>query len=378
MRKWLMLGLVACGVGLAAVLSGGASRAEGPDLRPIEIVRRGVLERTVKAVGTVEAARVEILAAPETGILQKLRDESQPSVRRGETLFVVCAADLDQDAERRCLDLRRLEGPVREGRRAALAQARLRAERAEEAERTWRALEATRAVSRLERDTKTQALQTARLDVDIARLELETAEADVTRLRAEWDGLERRQGSCTVGAPFDGTIARRLVGRVGESVQRGTPVFELADLSHRRVRMRVPELDSPRVILGQEVRLRFDADPPIEEIGKITWIGAVAYEADERRFVDVLVTLEGPKGALRPGYQVDAEIVVTRADAALVVPLSVLRFQGGSALVEVREGEQWTIRAVETALRNLDEIEIRAGLNEGDQVRLPADPPGRA
>ncbi|MCG3193220.1 MAG: p-hydroxybenzoic acid efflux pump subunit AaeA [Thermoanaerobaculia bacterium] len=130
---------------------------------------------------------------------------------------------------------------------AALRQALSRVREAEADLRLSEA-EVSRAAQLLESKVGTrQSLDKAERDRDAASARRQTAGAEVERLTA----LLRK---AAIRAPFSGTILSRHIS-AGETVERGTPAFSLADLAKLRIEAEVDEMDTDRVKLGAPARI---------------------------------------------------------------------------------------------------------------------------
>jgi HlyD family secretion protein len=77
---------------------------------------------------------------------------------------------------------------------------------------------------------------------------------------------------------------------------------------------------------------------------------------------------------LAHGYQVDARVVLSEAQAVLKLPLTALFRDGDSWAVFVDSGGRAELRRIEIGRRNSVAAEIVAGLEEGERVVLhPSD-----
>ena len=83
--------------------------------------------------------------------------------------------------------------------------------------------------------------------------EVAKADADIRTAERRIETIREKIGKCVVTAPIDGTVLRVLL-RAGESFSTITPhpLFQLADLSVRRVRAEVDERDVQKVRVGQK------------------------------------------------------------------------------------------------------------------------------
>jgi HlyD family secretion protein len=87
-------------------------------------------------------------------------------------------------------------------------------------------------------------------------------------------------------APFAGTVAK-LDLKVGEQVLPGQPAIQLGDFSQWILETDdLTEIDVPKVQVGDEVRVTFDALPDLELTGVVDFISGI----DEEKFGDVTYT----------------------------------------------------------------------------------------
>jgi Cu(I)/Ag(I) efflux system membrane fusion protein len=225
----------------------------------------------------------------------------------------------------------------------------------------------------------------------------------------------------TLTSPVSGVVIQKRLEE-GAYVQTGTPVYEIADLSHLWVRLDAYEQDLPWLRYGQAVVLETEALPGELFEGRIVVIDPFI---DERtRTAKVRVNIDNTDGRLKPGMFVRAvaaarvgsggvvlgselagkwispmhpEVVkdgpgqcdvcgmdlvpaealglVTRDDALerpLVVPASAVLVTGRRAVVyvEVPDAERPTYEGREVTLgpRAGDEYIVLAGLEEGERI----------
>ncbi|GHC02495.1 hypothetical protein GCM10010080_15410 [Thermomonas carbonis] len=169
----------------------------------------------------------------------------------------------------------------------------------------------------------------------------------------------------TVASPISGVILQRSAS-VGAVAGEGMPLFEVADLSTLWVDLHIFGNDAGHITAGIPVTVTrmsdgVGAETTLERILPGT---ATASQSTVAR-----ATIGNIDGLWRPGSAVRARIVVDRADAAQVVPLTALQTdEGGRDVVYVREGERYEERVVTLGRRDAKSVEITAGLKPGEQV----------
>lgn len=206
-----------------------------------------------------------------------------------------------------------------------------------------------------------QAYDEAAIQVQGARTQRDVAEA-------QRDLARRMVMNATMRAPVDGRVSRvdaRLGGMVGDSY----PAFRVDDTHAFVVRVEVGDLDLPRIVPGQAVRLWPDALPDVELAGTVAGV-APSLDAWTRR-APVEVSVPGGDDRLIGNLFARGEIVVRQDPAALVLPAELVRREGqtrGLVMVE-KDGLAAEVEVV------VDAADSRAlavqGLVPGDRVIVP-------
>ncbi len=98
--------------------------------------------------------------------------------------------------------------------------------------------------------------------VEGRRQEIATLEKAHEKLLQDRDLLRRRLERTAIAAPAAGTVLTgELERRIGDRVQAGQSLLELAEMNGWQARVEVSETDWPQVEVGQEVRLYVEAFP---------------------------------------------------------------------------------------------------------------------
>ena len=304
---------------------GGMGGPGGARVLPVEIgtVQRGSIARTVSVSGVIEPIRtVGVNSQLPGAVLQVLVEEGTP-VRPGTTLAR--------------LDDRELAAQLRAAE-ASFQVAKAAYDRAEQL-----------------RDRKVITIPEYERD----RTAYEAA-------RAQYDQLRTRIGYATVRAPVAGVVTEKSV-EAGDVVSTNARLFAIADISTLVVRLGVSELDVVELEEGDPVRINLDAYPDRELRGRIRRVFPSGDPTT--RLVPVEVQLD-PTSAThaRPGFLARATFALATHDGVLLVPQSaIVGAQGNEAVFIVNDG-QAVRRTVETGLTSLGQVEIRSGLQEGEQI----------
>ena len=165
-------------------------------------------------------------------------------------------------------------------------------------------------------------------------------EADHQRLAVDFD-------HCTIRAPFAGYTGRKLID-VGEWVSPGTPVFELVDIAHIRVRVDLPERLFGRLSIGSPVSVQ-SGDRDSEALpGKV--IGISPNASGETHTFPVIIDVPNPKTRLAGGMLVRATLSLDNKFTGLAVSKDAIVRQGPQTMVyTVAEGKAVPVPVVTTS-----------------------------
>lgn len=221
----------------------------------------------------------------------------------------------------------------------------------------------------------------ARIDQQIAEITLERMNAMgvniydrriqellVARARESVEYLESRIEESTIRAPFAGTI-RSVEAVTSDRVQDYDTVIVLSDPAALELRMRVGRDQSTGISRGMPAEVSVDDEH---------WLPSRVIQVTHRdplrdatvRFEEFIAHLELPPGLkdVNLGSLLRSRIVLRRKTDTLLIPLAGLREFGGRTYVRVLEGDSRREQDVRVGIRTATDVEILAGLNEGQLV----------
>jgi membrane fusion protein (multidrug efflux system) len=209
----------------------------------------------------------------------------------------------------------------------------------------------------------------------VSKAELDSAESKFNRLNAVVDQMRSNIRKKTIIAPFDGQLGIRQVN-VGQMINAGQQVVSLQSLDPVYVDFALPQQHLQNLSAGLEARVRTDALPGREFIGKLTAINSVVDTVT--RNVMVQATLENPDHALRPGMFIKIDIVLPEKHKALVIPGSAISYApyGDSVFVIEKQKDEKTSKESQVLRQQFvrvgeargDFVSITAGLKAGETV----------
>jgi len=294
---------------------------EPPTTVAVEPVDRGTVVARYTTTATLEAEnRAEILARTQGVVMELLCEEGDRVASDAELLR------LEEDAAR--LRLQQTE--------VALAEQRSVFER-------HKASLDQEVVSKAEYDLAKANLEKAEVERDIAAHEL-----SYTRIRA----------------PFAGIVTRRLV-ELGQSVNAGTPLFEIASFDPLLARVHVPAKEMGSLRAGQSVELVLDSNQQ-KMTGRVQLVSPIIDAASGTVKVTVHVN-DYPEGT-RPGDFAHVSVVTQLHENVLRVPNIAVFEDRNEQVVFVAQDSVAVRRPVEVGFIDDTYTEVREGLVEGERV----------
>lgn len=301
----------------------GAAPAERAVPAVVAEVGRGRAEETVTAVGEVLARQAVTITSEVSGRVVEVPVTDGSRVSPGEVIV-----RLDDQRERAGLA----------ATEARATQARLQFQRTEEL---------------------TQRNVSARAQLDEQRAALQMAEAEVTQAA---EAVERR----TIRAPFAGDLGFLAVDP-GSFLEPGSAIVQLTTPPPVRLRFRLPSRFLAGLDVGDPVRGNSAAFPGVTFAGRVVTVDPTVDRASRNFTVEA--ELDDQRGRLRPGLFLDAAVVLSARDDALIVPENAVLFEGPVTYVYRLDEEARARRTpVELGARAAGMVEITGGLREGDRV----------
>jgi len=210
-------------------------------------------------------------------------------------------------------------------------------------------------------------------------LNLKLAKGKVNRLMSEVEEFNKDIERLKVKAPIDGMVIYRSNWQgekpaVGESVQFGQPIVELAVIEKMQLKAQIAEPDSGKIKLGQQVKIMIDGTQEIVLQGKVVELGRVFRDKssqDKRRVFDAIIAFEQPKNTvIRPGMTARIEVIIQVLDNALTLSTHAVKLDNGKGSVSVAGIFYNSDLPVEVTHIVGEKVVIQGGLSQGDIVTL--------
>ena len=311
---------------------------KGPPAAPVKVARVSKIDIApqVQLIGTAQPKLTSVVASDIEGLVEKF------DVREGD--FVK-------------------KGTVLARLKDSLLQINLKGAKANKADTEAQLRRARTDLKRSADLLASETIADKQHTDDLA--EVQSLEARVRRLEAEIEHIQDSIVKKTIRAPFSGFVIKEHT-QVGEWVEKGGPIVNMADLSSIEVLVDVPERYIPRLVLGGSTRVQVDALNPEKYTGKIAAIIPVGDSAS--RNFQVKVSVDNLNNRIKGGMLCRVSLAIGKPSSVLAVPKDAVVNMGQKYLLfVVREGVAQSL-PVQLGVASGSMIEVKGPIKAGMQV----------
>lgn len=303
------------------------------------VVRTG-LRQVARVSGTMNPVRQSVVKAEVAGTIAEVTVRRGEAVRQGQVLARLDTVMLKARLNERLANLEQVKAA-----RAVLQRSNTNAQTLKQ-----RGIVSDMASDQAQSNLNANAAQIAALEAQVAQARKSLADA-------------------TIVAPITGEVGERWVNP-GENVNVDARLFSVVSLEEIEVEALVPAREVPRLAIGQQVRLRVEGFGNDVFVGRIDRINPTV--APGTRAIPIFVILPNPDRRLKGGMFASGKVIIAQVDDTLAVPEKAVRQEDGATVVYALAGDTLVRRPVVIGLTETedDQVEIRSGLNAGDQVLI--------
>lgn len=196
--------------------------------------------------------------------------------------------------------------------------------------------------------------------------EMRNTEVKVTNAHYDYENAQLNLEKMKVRAPFDGVIVDLPHYTTDIRVEQGKPVVSLMAYDKMYMDVNLPESSIRYIKEMQPVYVTHYTIPGDTLRGKISELSPAI--STETRTFKGKVLIDNSQLKLRPGMFAKADIVVDRADSAIIIPKDVILSNRHRKYVYVVEKNTAKIRNLQTGLEDEYNIEIVSGLRENENL----------
>ena len=423
--KWILIGLVGVIVLLVVFKMVAGKKETGVKVSAEKVSRRTITE-TVNASGKVYP-EIEVKISPDiSGEIVELNVEEGDSVKRGQILARIFADIYALQRDEAASRVNQSAATV-ENSKASLEALQATLDQAKQNYDRNKKLYDDKVISRSEFEGFETAYKSAQANYNAAKQNIKGLEAGVQTAQTGLSSANKNLGRTTLVAPMDGIISSLLVKKgervSGNSFSLGTEMMRVADMNVLEVRVDVGENDVVKVHLGDSADVEVDAYNNRKFRGIVTQIASstkggagasglsstdvtqyeVRIRLDKDSYSDLLNPDRPKSFPFRPGMNASADIKTKRRENVLAVPINSVTTRvigsdktiadkkkdeekkkktegNGDETVVVnsdeleelvfvvqKDGKVKRVK-VKTDIQDINYIEIKEGLTEGDEV----------
>lgn len=343
------------------------------------VVQEGKISNTVTATGTISPITEVEVGTQVSGVIKKLYVDFNSVVKKGQLLAELDKVPLQTQVNSTKSDLMNAENDL------------------DYYQKNFNR-------TRLLHDKKS----VSDADYDNALYQLNKTKANVDKARSELSRVQNNLDYATIYSPIDGVVLLRAVDE-GQTVAANfsTPkLFTIAnDLTKMQVIANVDEADIGQIRQGQRVSFTVDAFPEDVFSGTVTQVRLEPTVSSNVVTYSVVVEAPNPYLKLKPGLTASITVFTQESDHTLIIPIKALHFTPDSTLLNnylkinkletikpditssstaglhkgktdslkkiwIKEGKNLVKVEVSTGINDGTNIEIRYGLNPGQEVIL--------
>lgn len=416
--KWILII-----VGLLAVLFVGAkmlgkSSKSGTKVTAEKAQKRTIIE-TVNASGKVYP-EVEVKISPDiSGEITELDVQEGDSVKKGQVLARIYADIYSSQRDEAAARVQQSQATVANSEasltalKAQLDQAKVNYDRNKD-------LFDQKVISKAEFEQYETQYRTAQSQYSAAQQNIRSLKAATQSTRTSLVAADKNLSRTTLVSPMNGVISSLSVKKgervSGNSFTLGTEMMRVAEMDVMEVRVDVGENDIVKVSIGDSADIEVDAYNNRKFKGVVTQIASstkttasssgdvtnyeVRIRIDPASYTDLVGPSKPNRFPFRPGMNASADIKTQKKDNVVSVPIAAVaaRVKGSDKSVADQKKEKektqadanqdvsvagddieevvFVIKAdgtvekrtVTTGVQDMNYIEIRSGLKEGEQI----------
>ncbi|MFN0149995.1 MAG: efflux RND transporter periplasmic adaptor subunit [bacterium] len=346
------LGSIVVVAGVVIALMSSRGNANKNKESTVEVTRGDIVDKAL-AVGTIEPLVEVSVKSKISGVVKTRFAEVGDFVKAGDPLLEIKPnptpielVEAKREVELREIEMRNVDAEIE--RQKALQERGL--------------------VSQQDFESKMRQQEESALQVQISKERLALLEDGRVTIR-------NANIKTLVESPIDGFVLEKMV-EIGDPVtplssyQEGTVLMKMADMKDLIFRGTVDEIDVGRLREGMPVEIKIGALPNAQVKGRLAKISLKARKQENSTVFPIEIALTETGGAvLRAGYSANADVIIDRREAVLIVPERVVTFAGDTTRVNVSlpsgDSEE---RMIKTGLSDAVSIEVTEGLAAGDLV----------
>lgn len=425
--KWIIISLVVI-IALLVILkkAGLLGKDQGTKVTAEKVMRRTIVE-TVNASGKVYP-EIEVKMSPDiSGEIVELNVAEGDSVKKGQVLAKIYGDIYATQRDQAAAIVNQQQAQLANSE-ASIGAMQAQLDQAKKTYDMQKQLYDGKVISANEFNTADAAYKSALANFSAAKQAINASQAGVESAKAGLAKANKDISLATLVSPMDGVVDLLNVKKgervVGSSMMAGTEMMRIADLSKIEIRVDVGENDIPKVHLGDTATIEVDAYNDRKFTGIVTQIASsnngAASQTDNSvststdvtnykvyirisrdSYKDLINNSKSKSFPFRPGMSASADIQTKTKTNVLSIPINAVTTRekndstgneqtqmaananNNQASVTNADASNNDLdevvfvvqpdgsvkkQIVKTGIQDINDIEITAGLKEGDEV----------
>ena len=314
-------------------------------------VTKGDVAAHLTVVGNLIGLQTVDVAPRTNGRLMSVSVQLGDPVRRGQTIAKIEDREIVEQVSQAEASQQVSKATIRQ-READLKVAELNFERSKN-------LFARQLLAKQALDDAESRYLAAEAQIDLSKALLMQADARLQELRINLQNTN-------VTSPVDGFVGKRNVDP-GAMVSQNSPIASVVDISKLKMVVNVVEKDIRLVTVGDRGDVDVDAYPGEKFRGRIARVAPVLDPATRTATMEIEIVNNDKR--LKPGMYARVSLTVEERKDTLVAPKSaVIDFENQRGVWMPNEDNRAKFMPVVLGIEDLDRIEIKSGLKEGDKI----------
>jgi len=214
----------------------------------------------------------------------------------------------------------------------------------------------------------------------VTKNDLLTSEANYEQLKAVYEGLKNKldiygvssqdsfQDKLVIKAPIDGYVTD-IQAHIGDRFDTTTPLMTIANLNKLVVVANIYDIDMPRIKHGTEVVFYTDVFPDKSFKGIVSYISA--QEDSDAKTVKTYIRLSDGRSLFKQNMFL--RIKILEGEKMLpTLPKTAVIYREGKFYVNLKEGEQFTLREIKPVRDVSEKLMAVEGLTDGEEIAYSA------
>ncbi len=196
--------------------------------------------------------------------------------------------------------------------------------------------------------------------------EIRQADVQATNARYAYDNALLQLDKMNIKAPFDGVIVSLPHYTKGARIENNKPVLGVMDYSKLYMDINLPE-SSIRYIKPNQPIFVTHYTLPYDTISGVVSQLSPAISTETRTYQGRIV-VNNDNLKIRPGMFVKVDILVDKAEDAIIIPKEIIQSRYNRKFVYVIEKNTAIMKSIQTGLEDENNVEVTKGLKVDDNL----------